>query len=35
MKWTAHFDCQAMKPQIEIAEKTKADYFLLAGNQKR
>lgn len=35
MKWTGHFDGQAMGPQIEIAEKTKAEmskYFLLAGN---
>ena len=25
MKWTGHSDYQAMKPYIEIAEKTKAD----------
>ena len=25
MKWTGHSDYQAMKPYIEIAERTKAD----------
>ena len=29
MKWTSHSDYQAMKPYIEIAEKTKADAMKL------
>ena len=29
MKWTGHSDYQAMKPYIEIAEKTKADAMKL------
>ena len=29
MKWTGHSDYQAMKPYIEIAEKTKADVMKL------
>ena len=29
MKWTGHSDYQAMKPYIEIAEKTKADAMAL------
>ncbi len=29
MKWTGHSDYQAMKPYIDIAEKTKADAMKL------
>ena len=29
MKWTGHSDYQAMKPYIDIAEKTKANAMAL------
>ncbi len=32
MKWTGHSDYKAMKPYIDIAEKTKADAMKLIDN---
>ena len=32
MKWTGHSDYKAMRPYIEIAEKTKADAMKLIEN---
>lgn len=33
MKWTGHYDYHAMKPYIEIAEKTEVDAMKLFDDE--